>query len=125
MNKPLFECHITIEPVTGERRDMVENVAAVFGFKLAKLFMQTGVESKLDTFMTAHDTDYETLKRNMRFAIEGLKYYELKVHRYKIEQILLDSRTEDVLNMISPKETDVKISRPQPAHWGEAAIPFA
>ena len=35
-----YECHVTIEPVFDERRDLAEAIAKKYGFRLAKLLMQ-------------------------------------------------------------------------------------
>lgn len=101
----VFESHITIEPVFGEERDLAELVAKVHGFRLAKLFMlreksDSSSMSTTDTFMTGHDKEFVPLKHRMLNLIEMLKERGFVVRRYKIEQVLLDSRVEDELEVL-------------------------
>ena len=103
-----FECHITIDPVFSQARMRAESLAKKYDFKLAKLLMDKGVHdaidlelSKLDTFMTGHDVNYENLKERMIMLISQLNHWGYKVRRYKIENTLLDSRNQnDPLNLI-------------------------
>ncbi len=95
MNTPkYYECHITIDP--DERKHALENFLSIHGFKLAKLLMQKGEPSNLDMFMTGHSKDYNNLKGRMDAVLEELSLRKFKLRRYKIEAILLDSRTENI-----------------------------
>lgn len=101
-----YESHITIEPVFGDHRAVVQNIVSQFGFKLADLLMKkreedTEERSDKDTFMTAHGYNYDELLKRMSDSISALKAYGYKVWRYKIEIICLDSRNEDTLLLIS------------------------
>jgi hypothetical protein len=85
-----------------DKRDWVESYVKPFGFKLAKLYMlKEGLhESKKDTFMTAHSLDEDEIFDNMRMAMEALQRIGVKVLRYKIEDVIIDSRKSDILKMI-------------------------
>lgn len=94
---PNYECHITIEPVFGEKLEMLKRMAKVFGFKVADLLMQkrpddTPERSKHDTFCTGWGSDYIKLKYSMLDFINALEVWEYTVWRYKIEKIILDSK---------------------------------
>ena len=107
--KYYFECHITIEPVFGYDRELVESIAESYGFKLAKLLMQkrkedTEERSKNDTFMTSHSKSLNDIETRMIHCIEELQMFEFKIWRYKIEDIVMDSRNEDILNLIDKKD---------------------
>ena len=97
-----YECHVTLDPVPEVVRDYVTNICSRYGFKLAKLLMQKGGPSDIDTFCTAHDTEYEPLLVNMIKLIKALQRLGYTVRRYKIEDTLLDSRPEkDPLGLLA------------------------
>lgn len=101
-----YECHITIEPVFGRHLELAKVVAKSQGFKVASLLMQkhrdhTPERSDHDTFMTGHDVDRQYLQARMVALIELLKKEQYKVWRYKIEHIVLDSRGDDILGLLS------------------------
>ncbi len=100
-----FECHITIEPVFGEELENLKQLARSFGFRVASLMMQkrtddTPERSKNDTFMTATNTSYDTLSESMVSCIKSLQVARYKIWRYKIEDIKVDSRFQDVHNLL-------------------------
>lgn len=104
-----YESHITIEPVFDERRELAASLAKEFNFKLADLLMkkrseETEVRSDKDTFMTGHSKskiDIETRTKNLVIRLQKNGF---KVWRYKIEDTLLDSRNQDVWNLINPED---------------------
>lgn len=96
-----YEAHITIDPVEDWRRNEVEGYAHNSGFKLAKLLMDKGVPSQLDTFMTAHSKDLEDIKHRTQLLIRVLHGCGFKVRRYKIEDTVLDSRHDDLWCMVN------------------------
>lgn len=103
--KHYYECHITIEPVFEIKLAQVELIATFENFKVAKLLMQKREHdvpklSKFDTFMTAHDKVYGQLLQRMEWTIVELKANGFKVLRYKIEDIVLDSRIKDELELL-------------------------
>ena len=85
-----FESHITIDPV----EDIVEltELASKYNFKPAKLLMDKGIPSKLDTFITGRSKDYLVLLTNTENLVNKLKLNNYVVRRYKLENILLDVR---------------------------------
>lgn len=89
-----FECHITIDPVLDSTEvDQLKQTIATQDFRLAKLFMQKGIPSNLDSFITGRHKDYETLLERMYKLVEELPKQGFHVRRYKIENVLLDVRT--------------------------------
>lgn len=97
-----YECHITIEPVFEDWGNIkiVEEIAIRNGFKLAKLLMQKRTEdtperSKNDTFMTSHGKELLDLTYRMINCCKELQDAGFTVYRYKIEDIVLDSRIKD------------------------------
>lgn len=92
-----YECHITIEPVFGERLELFSELCVPFRFRPAKLFMQkerteTPERSSKDTFCTGHSREYFDIEMRMRSLLETLRLNSFKVFRYKIEAVLLDER---------------------------------
>lgn len=88
-----FESHITIDPVLDpEKLQQLKDLVKPLGFRVAKLFMQKGVSSNLDSFMTAHSKNYSDILDNTMNAVHHLKTEGYGVRRYKIENILLDER---------------------------------
>lgn len=103
--KMYFECHITIEPVFDERLSQIKEIATRHGFRVADLLFQKRKEdtptlSKYDTFMTMHHVFLEDMKFAMINLISELIESGFKVLRYKIEDIVLDSRIEDCYNLV-------------------------
>lgn len=101
----LYECHVTIDPVFDDRLDELKELVKPFRFKVADLIMKKSalseeLPSKKDTFMTGHGTDYDGLKTRMVGLIRDVKEENYSVRRYKIEEILLDSKTGDSLNLL-------------------------
>lgn len=89
--KTTFECHITIAPAF-DRLEYLQGLAEEHGFKVANLVMASGERSERDMFMTAHGEDYSQIGyRALRFCL-ALKHVGFKLQRYKIEQVLVDSR---------------------------------
>lgn len=98
MNKiKYFECHITIEPVFGERLDRLAEIVKPFGFRPAKLLMQkdrqaTPERSQKDTFCTAHSKVQIDIETRMRDCVSALLSTGYQVWRQKIEAVILDER---------------------------------
>ena len=103
---PTFECHITIEPVAEDRLAEVEALAKEVNFKPAKLLMQnratgTPERSMYDTFLTGHSDSYPRLTERMVSLCIRLKESGFQVWRYKVEEIMLDSRIADHYSLLS------------------------
>lgn len=100
-----LEAHVTIEPVFDDDLEKVEEICAAHGFKIASLLMKKRIEdteerSKYDTFMTAHDKSLNNIKNKVKNLVESLISQGIKVWRYKIEDTVLDSRTNDELGLL-------------------------
>lgn len=97
-----YECHITIDPVFEEEREKLQGLVSSQGFQLAKLLMQKRMEdtperSKYDTFMTSHDKSFAAMLSRMKNAVFLLRENGYIVRRYKIENVILDSRIKEIL----------------------------
>jgi len=95
-----FEAHVTIDPVPQEGRSELERLAKEYNFKLAKLLMDKNVPSQLDTFLTGHSKSFIQICSDMQNLIKRLTNLGYKIRRYKIEDIVLDSRIEDVFDLL-------------------------
>lgn len=107
----MYECHVTIEPVLNEEKlKELREICHVWGFKVADLFMRrrendTEERSKNDTFMTGHDSDFICLQNKMIYLIDAVKAAKHKVWRYKIENIIIDSKYQgDHLKLLKENE---------------------
>lgn len=99
--KIYYESHITIDPILdSEAQKRIEEIASPNGFKLAKFTMQKSEGTAKDTFLTGHEKYLDPLIDKMSKTISLLKSSGFKVKRYKIEDIVLDSRSEDSLNLL-------------------------
>jgi hypothetical protein len=103
--KLYFEAHVTIEPVFDECRAKANGLALLYGFKLAHLLMQkrskdTPERSQHDTFMTGHSKGFTDIKSRLIQLVTALQNEGFKVWRYKIEDTIVDSRTQDEYNLL-------------------------
>lgn len=105
-----YECHVTIEPLTGPALDNLKSTAKTFGFRVADLLMVKAdgstEKSSRDSFCTTRGELYEDVVKRMLGLIAVLHFDGVKIRRYKIEDTLLDSRrtgiggTEDPLGLL-------------------------
>ena len=100
-----YECHITIEPVIGDRLKELQEAVKEYTFKVASLVMlkENGIDSSVprkDCFMSAKNVDYNVLYENMILMLDYLKSNSYKIYRYKIENILMDSKIHDILHFL-------------------------
>lgn len=94
-----FEAHITIEPVEGDRLDLLHCLVNHYGFRVADLVMVkqrrvTEERSTRDAFCTGWGNDSADLKLdvlNLKMDLEGQGF---KVWRWKIEETIEDWRVE-------------------------------
>lgn len=84
----LLECHVTVDPVVSTTLD---NAAAELGFRRAKLFKENAA-SQLDTFFTAHGTNFADLETRMNKLKDVMTSCGVNVRRMKIEAVLYDNR---------------------------------
>lgn len=97
-----YECHVTIEPVFDDRLQAAEDLAKLYGFRIATLLMQkrkedTPERSMYDTFMTGRSNQYGPLYMRMGGLIRALQAHGFKVHRAKIEDTLFDTKYGDAI----------------------------
>lgn len=86
-----YECHITTEPVFGERLALLTQIAQHHGFKVAKLLMEKGPSTR-DTFCTGHGKTFRSLRARMLACDSAMRTAGFKVWRRKIEVVVLDER---------------------------------
>lgn len=95
-----FEAHVMLEAVFDNRRNELERIAATHSFRPAKLFMQRGVPSNLDTFCTGHSNSLIEITNRLGACLTALRAAHFAIYRYKIEAILLDSRENDEMKVL-------------------------
>lgn len=86
----MFECHVTTEYLSDIEKFAKD--CSDCGFKPAKLYMDRGRPSEIDSFFTMHDPEYDSCLLNMIDFVTRLKKSGVNVTRYKIEKIILDSK---------------------------------
>lgn len=100
-----FEAHVTIEPIFDDRLEMASQLALKNKFKIATLLMQkreedTPTRSKYDTFMTGHGKQLDDIQSRVKALVEELRANNFTVWRYKIEDTVMDSRINDILEIL-------------------------
>lgn len=104
-SKLYYEAHITIDPVFDERREQARKTAEAYGFRLAKLIMRkkeadAEQPSRDDTFMTGHGVEFADIERRTIGCVKAVQRHGFTVRRYKIEDTVLDSRSNDELGLL-------------------------
>lgn len=95
-----YECHITIEPVDEVLTlPLLKLTVERYGFRVADLLLQNGSKSRVDTFISGRGDSYESLYARMRSVVTEIQSVGLKVWRYKIENVVLDSRVEQLAEL--------------------------
>jgi|SRR6478609_1449828 len=97
-----YESHVTFEPVFDERLELLRRLCDVNEFRVAELLMQkrpddTPERSKYDTFCSGRDEDATKLTTRMLSLVASAQGMGFKVWRYKIENVILDSKIDDTL----------------------------
>lgn len=93
----IYECHITVDPIEGEKLELFNKVCAIWEFKVAKLVMVkdrqiTEDRGNKDQFCTGHNVDFEVLDTRAKVLMANLRVTGFRVRRFKIEAILTDER---------------------------------
>lgn len=100
-----FESHVTVDPVVGARLDQLKLTANRHDFKVAELLMvKNELPSDKDCFMSARGPDFECLKNDMHKLLLELDFLGFKPKRYKIEEVILDSRFNDLFHMLPTQQ---------------------
>lgn len=98
-----YESHVTVEPIFDEQKLAVfQDICRAYKFRIAELLMQKRAEdkperSKYDTFCSSRNCDGFDLQRNMLELVKSCQALGIKVWRYKIEDVILDSKIDDTL----------------------------
>lgn len=106
--KHYYESHVTIDPVFGARRALLADIARNYEFRIAPLFMrksQADIEGQPhndDAFMTGHSVNDKDITDRTSELVHALRTHNFAVRRYKIEETMCDSRTEDTLELMRP-----------------------
>lgn len=101
----IYESHVTVEPIFEDRLIEFKNICLEYKFRVAKLLLQnransTPIRSNSDAFCTSHDLNQTELCNRMLNLCLHLKSSNYKVWRYKIEAVIIDSRTKDLFKII-------------------------
>lgn len=92
-----FESHITIDRPETNDWNLFKWIGLKYDWKCSK-FDQDDVDGYHDKwFMSARDTDLETLKNRIKTTINSLTDKSFNVIRWKIEDTVLDSKHGDEL----------------------------
>ncbi len=97
-----YESHVTFEPIFDERLELLKQLCEANEFRVADLLMQKRAEdtperSKFDTFCSGRDNDPMKLTARMLSLVATAQGMGFKVWRYKIENVVLDSKVDDTL----------------------------
>lgn len=102
--KHYYEAHVTIDPIPNQRSlNKVQAITERYNFRIASLLMVKGGErtpSTTDAFMTAHSKSLDDIKFKIMGLVTDLQRAGFVVRRYKIEDIVLDSRINDELSLL-------------------------
>jgi len=106
-----YESHVTIEPILEDKMEQAKLLALKHNFKIAHLLMKnrekdTEERSSRDSFMTGHSTDYADIKVRTISLVNALTETGFRVWRYKIEDIVCDSRIKDEFNLLNGERKD-------------------
>lgn len=88
----MYEIHVTIDPVYGEKLEHFKYLAEIFRFKVANLIKQNGQPNDRDQFATSHTDTLAKATERTRHFVDSLRNADFNVRRYKVEQIILDSK---------------------------------
>lgn len=91
-----YECHITVDPVVGDREVVFDLVTRKHGFRMADLLKKTGAPSDVDMFCTGRGKTFQGLAEDMDRLLAELRDRGFTLRRWKIEGVMLDSRAGDV-----------------------------
>lgn len=97
-----YESHVTVRPVAVSEIEMFGRICNQQGFKVAEFLMVKDGPIP-DMFCSARDSDGEALTQAMKLLVSRLRTIGFIVVRYKIEAATIDSKYEDIFNLLDPK----------------------
>lgn len=94
-----FECHVTTDPLVGDKLEEFKTLCKIRGFRVAKLLMKKkdgspGKPSAIDSFCTGRDASFSKLNSRMFGLLCDLHFANIPVRRHKIEAALIDVRAK-------------------------------
>lgn len=100
-----YEIHITLDPVFEDKLETLKELCLPFGYKVASLLMKKREQdspnmSMYDTFTTGHKMKYKDAENSVKSIVPLLLSYGYNVRRYKIEDVVIDSRNEDIFKLL-------------------------
>lgn len=100
-----YEAHVTIAPVFDDRLELFKEIAARHQFRVADLLMKKRADdtpemSQYDSFCTGRDTNMPEILRRIACMVCDLQLEGFDVWRYKLEDTLIDSRTDDTMLLL-------------------------
>lgn len=104
MNSLYYECHITTDVIPPDKRELFDRLCKNAGFWASDWKL---ADTSLKFFATSRGHDYTELKSRMCNLILDLKAFDFKVWRYKIEDTILDSKIEDIYNIVDLKSSEI------------------
>lgn len=101
MNGLYYKTHVTIAP-DFDRLGQVEAIATQFHYHMGKLLLlkKEDENSHKDMFFTARHQEYTLAVKDLKEFMIALHKAGFGVIRYKIENVVLDSKIVDILEMV-------------------------
>lgn len=106
-----FESHITLDPkqLTTEDRKNIEAKSKVYRFHAGDISLdRDSVDAWMNLekayFVTGHGLTYSNIEVRTKNLVIALQYAGYKVLRYKIEDILVDSKIADEWHILDTKD---------------------
>ena len=97
-----YECHVTLDPPKDDGYVYVlEILARLHFFKIADLLLVNKTKHTADAFCTARDRSLDKMTVRMLLFIRDLRLSGFVVRRYKIEDIVVDSRINDIHGLLT------------------------
>lgn len=100
-----YEAHVTIEPVFDDRLELFAAICKRHHFRVAELLLKkrsqdTEVRSSKDSFCAGRSKHFSVIANNTQAVVKDLIDAGFDVWRYKIEDTILDSKVDDIYNIL-------------------------
>lgn len=95
-----FEAHVTLEPTS--RLEELKQLVSGYGFRVADLYYDKGgqlLPAEIDHFTSSRGKSVDELCERTKELVVALLTNDFYVKRYKIEDVVIDSRHEDSFNL--------------------------